>query len=151
MGVLIQLAIRTKIEEAAGGVVRARSEGLGVGEELDGVDVGLVAHKRLDALAGPDIPDLCRGITGTGHKDLLLWRDGKATQQKKRKKLEKEKKKKKKKIPDVEKKGFYLITSPVWSENSRVFMPASMSQRRQDISPELVRIWRSLRKRQQER
>jgi len=106
VGVLIQLAIRTKIEEAAGGVVRARSEGLGVGEELDGVDVGLVAHKRLDALAGPDIPDLCRGITGTGHKDLLLWRDGKATQQKKRKKLEKEKKKKKEKNSRCRKKGF---------------------------------------------
>lgn len=48
---------------------------------LDGVDVGLVANKRLCCLAGADIPQLGGGITSAGHKGVLIWSKGQASRQ----------------------------------------------------------------------
>ena len=39
MGVLVQLAVSAEVKETAGGIIRAGSEGLGVGEELNSIDI----------------------------------------------------------------------------------------------------------------
>jgi hypothetical protein len=54
----VNLVVATEVEEAAGGVVGAGAEGVAIGEEGDGVDVGLVAEVCLRALARADVPDL---------------------------------------------------------------------------------------------
>ena len=70
VGVGVELAVGTQIEEAARGVVGTGGKGVAVGEELNGVDVALVAGKGLDRLAGTDVPNLGHGIAGTGDKDV---------------------------------------------------------------------------------
>ena len=77
VGVLVELAVSAKVKETARGVIRSGAESLAVGEELHGVNIRLVTQKRLDALSGPDVPNLCCGITGSRNKNLLLRRDGK--------------------------------------------------------------------------
>jgi hypothetical protein len=72
MGVLIQLAVGAQVEEPARGVIRSRSKGLTVGEELHGVDVRFVAQEGLHALSCADVPHLGCGIAGSRDKDLLL-------------------------------------------------------------------------------
>lgn len=70
----VQLAVGTDIEQTAGGVVRTCTEGVSVGEELDGVDIGLVAGESLYGLAGTNIPQLGERIAGTGDEDVLVGR-----------------------------------------------------------------------------
>lgn len=69
---MVQLAIGTDVEQAAGGIVGAGDEGVAIGEELDGVDVGLVAGKGLDGLAGADVPELGESIASTGDEGVLI-------------------------------------------------------------------------------
>ena len=64
------------------------------------------------------------------------------TEKKRGKKREREKKREKKRENHA---------LPVWPVKSDTRWPRSMSQSAQVISPELVMIWRSLTKRQQER
>lgn len=45
---------------------------MAIGEELDGVDVGLVAGKSLDRLSGTDIPELGERVAGTGDEGVLV-------------------------------------------------------------------------------
>ena len=45
---------------------------MSVGEELNGVDVGLVTSKSLYRLAGSDIPKFRKGIAGTRNKRVLV-------------------------------------------------------------------------------
>lgn len=45
---------------------------------LNGVNIGLVAEERLDALAGADIPDFGGKVAGARDKDVLLGEDGQA-------------------------------------------------------------------------
>lgn len=47
---------------------------MAVREELDGVDVGLVASKGLDGLASANIPELSKGIASTGDEGILVGR-----------------------------------------------------------------------------
>lgn len=39
----------------------------------DGVDVGHVAREGLPAHAVPNVPQLGRGVTSSGHKGLEVW------------------------------------------------------------------------------
>lgn len=68
----VELAVGADIKESAGGVVGTRDKRVAVGEELNGVDVGLVAGKRLDGLAGADIPELGERIAGTRDECVLV-------------------------------------------------------------------------------
>lgn len=68
----VELAIGANIKEAARGVVGTGNKGVAVGEELDGVDIGLVAGKGLDSLACANIPELGEGVAGTGNKRVLV-------------------------------------------------------------------------------
>ena len=47
---------------------------MAVGEELDGVDVGLVAGKCLDRLSGANVPELGKGIAGARDECVLVGR-----------------------------------------------------------------------------
>ena len=68
----VHLGVASHVEQPAGGVVGARAEGLAVGEEGDGVDIGLVPDVGLDGLAGSDVPDLGGGIHAAGDKYILV-------------------------------------------------------------------------------
>lgn len=41
-------------------------------EELNGIDVGLVARKGLHSLTSSDIPELCEGVASTGDEGILV-------------------------------------------------------------------------------
>lgn len=45
---------------------------MAIREELDGVDVRLVAGKSLDRLSGTDIPELGERVAGTGDEGVLV-------------------------------------------------------------------------------
>lgn len=90
MRVDVQLAVSADVEQAAGGIVRARCKGIAIREEAihvnsrsvknarkvaprncdsrDGVDVGLVANKGLNGLAAADIPKLGGGVASARDK-----------------------------------------------------------------------------------
>jgi len=68
----IQLSVSSDVKEPAGGIVGARDKGVAVGEELDGIDVGLVAGKGLDGLPGADVPELGESIAGTRDESVLI-------------------------------------------------------------------------------
>lgn len=72
--VYVELAVSADIKESAGSIVGASDKGVSVGEELDGVDVGLVAGKGLDGLAGADVPELGESIAGTRNEGVLVCR-----------------------------------------------------------------------------
>lgn len=67
----VHLVVASEVEQTAGGVIGARADRVAVGEEGDGVDVGLVAVERVGALAGADVPDLGRAVARAGHEQLL--------------------------------------------------------------------------------
>lgn len=66
----IQLAISSDVKETAGSIIRAGSKGVAIREELNGVDVVLMARKGLNSLTSTDVPKLCKGIAGSGDKDV---------------------------------------------------------------------------------
>lgn len=68
----VQFTISANIEEAASSIVRAGNERVTVGEELNGVDVGLVAGKGLNGLASSNIPKLSESVAGTRDKGVLV-------------------------------------------------------------------------------
>ena len=68
----VEFPVGTDIEETAGGVIGTSTEGVSVGEELNGVDIGFVTSKGLDSLAGTDIPKFSEGIAGAGDEDVLV-------------------------------------------------------------------------------
>ncbi len=68
----VQLPVRTDIEKPAGSIVGAGYERVSVGEELDGVDVRLVAGEGLHRLACSDIPQLGKCITGARDEGVLV-------------------------------------------------------------------------------
>lgn len=70
----VKLAVGTDIEQTAGSVVGTSTEGVAVGEELNGIDVGLVSGERLDGLAGTDIPQFGESVACTGNEDVLVGR-----------------------------------------------------------------------------
>lgn len=70
----VKLAVGTDIEETAGSVVGTSTEGVAVGEELNGIDVGLVAGECLDGLSGTDIPQLGESVACTRNEDVLVGR-----------------------------------------------------------------------------
>lgn len=47
---------------------------MAVGEELDGVDIRLMAGKGLDGLSGTDVPQLSEGVAGAGDEGVLVRR-----------------------------------------------------------------------------
>lgn len=118
----VEFPIGTDIEETAGGVIGTGTEGVSVGEELNGVDIGFVTSKGLDSLAGTDIPKFSEGIAAPETKTFWLV-------------------------------GLMLMdmTSPRWSANSVTLEPVSISHSIQVMSPDEVRMRRSLMKRQQDR
>lgn len=72
----VKLAVGTDIKQAAGGVVGTGSESVAVREELNSVDIGLVASECLNGLAGTDIPQFSEGVASTGNEDVLVgWVD----------------------------------------------------------------------------
>lgn len=72
--VCLELPVCTNIEQAARSIVGAGSESIAVGEKLDGVDVGIVSSKGLDALLLADIPELSKGIASTGDELIGVQR-----------------------------------------------------------------------------
>ena len=109
-----------------------------IGRSRDRVDVRFVSNEGLSSFAAPDVPQLCRSITGAGDEGILARCKGQAGDLC---------------IRICGDGGTmavtYLITSPVWSLNSMTLTPASISHNMQVMSPLLVTIWRSLMKRQQ--
>lgn len=47
---------------------------MAVREELDGVDIGLVAGKGLDGFASANVPELSKGVASTGDEGVLVGR-----------------------------------------------------------------------------
>ncbi|KAG5457694.1 MAG: hypothetical protein BJ554DRAFT_2229 [Olpidium bornovanus] len=78
MRVLVELAVRPQIKQAAAGVIGTGAERVAIREELHCIDVRLVARKRLHAAAGADVPHLGRGVTRPGNEDVLVRRKRKA-------------------------------------------------------------------------
>jgi len=72
--VRVELTIRTDIEQTAGCVIGPSTEGIAIGEELNRVDIRLVASKGLHGLARADIPEFCESIAGAGDEDVLIGR-----------------------------------------------------------------------------
>lgn len=72
--VCIEFTIRTNVKQAAGCVIGASTEGISVREELDCVDVGLMTSKSLNSLAGTDVPQFGKGVTGSRDEDVLVSR-----------------------------------------------------------------------------
>lgn len=69
----VHLGVASHVEQPAGGVVGSRTEGLAIGEEGDGVDVGLMSDVGLDGLAGPDVPNLGGGVHAASNEDILVF------------------------------------------------------------------------------
>jgi hypothetical protein len=59
----VHFCVASHVEQPARGVVGSGTERLVVGEEGNGIDVGLVSEVGLDALAGSDVPNLGGGIS----------------------------------------------------------------------------------------
>jgi len=57
MGVSHELLVRTKVEQPAGGIIRASGKCVAVWKEADGIDVGLVAGESLPAHPFSHIPE----------------------------------------------------------------------------------------------
>lgn len=68
----VQLPISTDIEQTTGSVVRSSDKRVAIREELDGVDVGLMAGEGLDGLASPDIPQFRERVTSSGDEGVLV-------------------------------------------------------------------------------
>ena len=68
----VEFTVSTNIEQSASSVIGAGYERMTVREELDGVDIGLVACKSLDRLTRSDIPQLGEGIAGTRNEGVLV-------------------------------------------------------------------------------
>ena len=72
--VALQLAICADVEEPARRIVGAGAKGVAVGEELDGVDVGVVRCERLAAFLLSDVPQLGEGVAGSRHELVVIQR-----------------------------------------------------------------------------
>lgn len=68
VGVNHELLIRTKVEQPAGGIIRASGKRIAIWKETDGIDVRLVASEGLPAHPFSHIPEFSGSITSTGHK-----------------------------------------------------------------------------------
>lgn len=68
----VEFTISANIKETASGIVGSGHKRVAVWEELDGIDVGLVAGKGLNSLAGADIPELGEGVASTGNEGVLV-------------------------------------------------------------------------------
>lgn len=75
----VELTIRTDIEQSTGGVIRPGTERIAIGEELNGVDIRLVARKGLHGPSGANIPKFGESIAGAGDENVLIgWVDADA-------------------------------------------------------------------------
>lgn len=72
--IALKLTIRPDIKQSARGVIRTSTEGVAVGEELNGIDIRVVCGERLDALLLADIPKLGKSVTGTRHELVVIER-----------------------------------------------------------------------------
>lgn len=70
----VQFPVGANVKQTAGGVVGTRHKRMAIGEELDGVDVGLVTGKGLDGLAGADVPELGKGVACARDEGVLVGR-----------------------------------------------------------------------------
>ena len=68
----VEFPVGTDIEETASGVIGTGTEGVSVGEELNGVDIGFVTSKCLDSLTGTNIPEFGESIASTRDEDVLV-------------------------------------------------------------------------------
>lgn len=68
----VELSVGTDVEKTAGCIVGAGDKGVAIGEELDGVDVGLVTRKSLHSLASSDVPELSESVASTGDESVLI-------------------------------------------------------------------------------
>jgi len=79
VGILVDLVVGTDVEQTARRVVGTGDESVAIGEELHGVDVGLVASEGLDAgslvVVGTHIPELTGGVARTGDKGVVVHRN----------------------------------------------------------------------------
>ena len=73
-GVALKLAISPDIEEPARCVIGPSAKGITIGEELDGVDIGVVSSERLTALLLPNIPQLRKCVTSARHELIVVER-----------------------------------------------------------------------------
>lgn len=69
-----ELTIGTDIEQTAGSVIRSSTEGITIGEELNGVDVRVVGGEGLHALLLANIPQLGERIAGAGDELVVVER-----------------------------------------------------------------------------
>ena len=70
--VYVELSVGSDIEQPTGCVIGASDERVAIREELDGVNIGLVASKRLDSLAGANVPKFGKSITGARDEGVLV-------------------------------------------------------------------------------
>jgi len=71
-GVTLQFPIGPDVEETTRRIIRPGTEGVAVGEELDGVDVRVVRSKRLHTLLLSYIPQLSECVAGSRHKLVVV-------------------------------------------------------------------------------
>jgi len=72
--VTLKFAIRTNVKQSARRVVRASTESVSVGEELNRIDVGVVCRKGLAALLLTNVPQLGESIASTRHELVVVER-----------------------------------------------------------------------------
>lgn len=72
--VALEFAVGADVEQSAGGVIGSSTESIAIGEELDGIDVGVVRCKGLHTLLITDVPQLGEGIAGSGDKLVIVQR-----------------------------------------------------------------------------
>ena len=69
----LQLLRSSNVVELAGGIVRPRGKGKASGEEVDGINVRVVALEGQRGAAHAAVPQFRRGIAGARHKNLPGW------------------------------------------------------------------------------
>lgn len=68
----VKFPVGTDIKEAASRVIGTGDKGVPIGEELNGIDVGLVTRKSLHSFASSNIPKLGEGVASTRDKGVLI-------------------------------------------------------------------------------
>lgn len=74
--VTAQFSVRSYIKQATCAIIGTGSKSISIWEELDGIDILLMPHKRLHGPLRSDIPKLRKRIARTGHKRVVTrWTD----------------------------------------------------------------------------
>ena len=72
--IALKFTVCANVEQPAGGIIRASTESIAIGKELDGVDVRVMSSKCLTALLLSDIPQLSERIASSRHELVVVER-----------------------------------------------------------------------------